>query len=266
MLINKQIIENKSSISEQKSSDNSFSGNKNLTESNIKDNNCVNKNYIKLAFTLQPNTLEGTKLLTLTMIDYSETLNEQQIKSIVENVYNNFEKILIKIIPLSKNCESIIIDANINIVYDFWATWKVAYVENGLVSELKADGDPRNVGTKLNYIYFKKYPITAEIKEANSYIQEGDIDDNNEWNYKYTCYFQNGESETLNSIFVSCENGSKTWVGVENEINEKTGIKKMQEVSQRKLEVLNGMKSYIEKNKELLINMYNNNNKNINKK
>lgn len=265
MKINKQNIENKSCESDQKSSDNSFSDNKNLTEFNIKENNNINKNYIKLTFTLQPNTLEGTKLLTLTMIDYSEILNDQQIKSIAQSLFNNFEEILIKIIPVTKNCESIVIDANINIVYNFWATWKVADIEDGLVSDLKMDGDPRKVGTKINYIYYKKYPVTAEITEANNYFQEGDEDDNNEWNYKYRVTFKNGESETLNSLFVSCENGTKTWVGVENEINEKIGITKLQEISQRKLTVLNGMKIYIEKNKELLINLYNKN-KNILKK
>ena len=34
--------------------------------------------------------------------------------------------------------------------------YKVVDVEEGFVSELKANGDPRIVGTKLNYLYFKK--------------------------------------------------------------------------------------------------------------
>ena len=245
MKTNKQSNQDKSNISEQKSSENSSSGNKNLTESNTKANNNT-KNFIKLIFTLQPNTLEGTKLLTITMIDFSEILNEDQIKSATQTLFNNFQEILINTVPLTKNCESIIIDANINIVYDFWATWKIVEVEGGMVSELKMDGDPRVVGTKLN---FKKYPLIAEIKEANSYVQEGNEDDNNEWNYKYTVTFKNGQSETLNCVFVSCENGTKTWVSAENDINEKIGIEKLQELSKRKLIVLNAMKAYIEKNK-----------------
>lgn len=255
MKTNKQSNQDKSNISEQKSSENSSSGNKNLTESNTKANNNT-KNFIKLIFTLQPNTLEGTKLLTITMIDYSEILNEDQIKGVTQTLFSNFQEILINTVPLTKNCESIIIDANINIVYDFWATWKVVEVEGGMVSELKMDGDPRVVGTKLNYIYFKKYPLIAEIKEANSFVQEGNEDDNNEWNYKYTVTFKNGQSETLNCVFVSCENGTKTWVSAENDINEKIGIEKLQELSKRKLIVLNAMKAYIEKNKESLINSY----------
>lgn len=210
--------------------------------------------------TLQPNTLEGTKLLTITMIDYYEIFNDEQIKNITQSIFNNFEEILINTVPLTKNSESIVIDANINIVFDFWATWKVVDVEEGFVSELKANGDPRIVGTKLNYLYFKKYKITAVVEEVNSYIQEGNEDDNNEWNYKYKVTFQNGQSETLNSIFVSCENGTKTWVSAENDINEKIGIAKLQELSKRKLIILNGMKNYIEKNKEELINLYNQNN------
>ena len=253
-LINKTSNQDKSNISENKSSENSYSLNKNISEVNNNEKQNINKNYIKTTFTLQPNTLEGSKLLTITMIDFSETFNEEQIKNIVQSVFNNFENILINTVPLTKNCESIIIEANINIVFDFWSTWKVALVENSMVTNIKMDGDPRKIGTKLNYFYFKQYPLTAEILEVNSYVQEGNEDDNNEWNYKYKVTFQNGQSETLNSVFVSCENGSKTWVAVENDINEKIGIEKLQELSKRKLIVLNGMKNYIEKNKELLIN------------
>ena len=258
MQINKQSNQNKSNLSEPKSSENSYSGNKNLTLSNVKESVGI-KNFIKLIFTLQPNTLEGSKLLTITMIDYSEILNEDQIKLITDTIFINFEEILINTVPLTKNCESIIIDANINIVYDFWATWKVMLVDGGIVSDVKMEGDPRFVGTKLNYLYFKKYPLLAEITEANCYVQEGNEDDNNEWNYKYKVTFQNGQSETLNCVFVSCENGTKTWVSAENDINEKIGIEKLQELSKRKLIVLNGMKNYIEKNKESLINSYNKN-------
>ena len=259
MLINKQLNQDKSNTSGAKSSENSNSGIKIYSEPNTKENINYNKNYMKLIFTLQPNTFDGTKLLTITMIDYSEVLNEEQIKNIIQNLFKNFEEILINIVPLTKNSESIIIDANINIVFDFWATWKVADVQDGMVSDMKIEGDPKKVGTKLNYIYFKKYPISAEILEVNKYIQEGEEDDNNEWNYKYKVTFTNGQSETLNSVFVSCENGSKTWVSVENDINEKIGIAKLQELSKRKLIVLNGMKGYIEKNKELLVNLYNSN-------
>jgi len=208
------------------------------------------KNYIKLNLTLQPNTLEGSKLLTITMIDYSETLIEDQLKNITQSIFNNFEDILIKTVPLTKNCESIIIDSNINVVFDFWAAWKIADIGDELVSELKMDGDPHIVGTKLNYKYFKKYALTAIVEEVNSFVQEGNEDDNNEWNYKYKVIFQNGQSETLNCVFVSCENGSKTWVSAENDINDKIGIAKLQELSQRKLIILTSMKNYIEKNIE----------------
>jgi len=66
----------------------SLLSNKNLiynnnSETSIPENSSNNRqnalNYIKLIFTLQPNTLEETKLLTITMIDFSETLNEDQL-------------------------------------------------------------------------------------------------------------------------------------------------------------------------------------------
>ena len=213
--------------------------------------------------TLQPNTLEGTKLLTIASIDYYEVFKEEQIKDITQSIFNNFEEILLNTVPLTKNSESIIIDANINIVYDFWATWKVIDIEEGFVTDLKIHGDPRLAGTKLDYLYLKKYRLTAVIDEANSYIQEGNEDDNNEWNYKYTVTFQNNQSETLNNVFVSCENGTKTWVSAENNINDKIGISKLQELSKRKLLILNGIKNYIEKNKESLTKLYH---QNVNKK
>ena len=77
-------------------------------------------------------------------------------------------------------------------------------------------------------------------------------DDDNEWNYKYTIEGNIGESETLNCIFISCENGSKTFVSVENDINKNIGIEKIQELSKRKLFVLTGMKEYIENNLDYL--------------
>lgn len=259
----KQINQDKNNISESKSPENSYSINKNTTdinntiENNSNDKNIQKKNYIKLNLTLQPNTLEGSKLLTITMIDYSETLIEEQLKNITQSIFNNFEDILIKTVPLTKNCESIIIDMNINVVFDFWATWKIADIGDELVSELKMEGDPELVGTKLYYKYFKKYALTAVVEEVNSFVQEGKEDDNNEWNYKYKVIFQNGQSETLNCVFVSCENGSKTWVSAENDINDKIGIAKLQELSQRKLIILNSMKNYIEKNKDVLMDLYN---------
>ena len=254
IMLNNKSIEDKSN-SENKSSENSSLVNKNISQSNLIEN-MNNNNFIKLKFTLQPNTLEGSKLLTITIIDYSEILNEEQLKNITESIFNNFEEILIKTVPLTKNCESIIIDANINLVFDFWSTWKIMDIGDELVSNLKMNGDPRIVGTKLNYVYFKKYPLTAIIKEVNSYFQEGNEDDDNEWNYKYKVIFENGQSETLNCVFVSCENGSKTWVSAENDINDKIGISKLQELSKRKMIILNEMKKYIEKNKELLIQLY----------
>ena len=259
----KQLNQDKNNISESKSQENSYSINKNTTdinntiENNSNDKHIQKKNYIKLSLTLQPNTLEGSKLLTISMIDYSETLIEEQLKNITQSIFNNFEDILIKTVPLTKNCESIIIDMNINVVFDFWATWKIADIGDEIVSELKMDGDPELVGTKLNYKYFKKYALTAIVEEVNSFVQEGKEDDNNEWNYKYKVIFQNGQSETLNCVFVSCENGTKTWVSAENDINDKIGIAKLQELSQRKLIILNSMKNYIEKNKDVLMDLYN---------
>ena len=271
ILLNKQVCQDKSNNSDNKSSENSYSGNKNTNEicNNTTENNSNNKinthkkNYIKLIFTLQPNTIEGTKLLTITAVDYYEVFKDEQIENITQSIFNNFEEILIKTIPLTKNCESIVIDANINIVFDFWATWKVADLEEGFVTDLKVFGDPRLVGTKLDYIYFKKFRMTAVIEEVNGFTQEGNEDDNNEWIYKYKVIFQNNQSETLTYVFVSCENGTKTWVSSENDINSKLEIEKLQELSKSKLIILTATKNYIEKNKDLLINLYS---KNANKK
>ena len=44
---------------------------------------------------------------------------------------------------------------NINVVFDFWATWK--FVVDGFVSNLKVYGDPRIVGTKLDYLIIYIY-------------------------------------------------------------------------------------------------------------
>ena len=237
-------------------SDNS-SLNKNLTDTTsneklIINNNTDIKNYIKLILTLQPNTLEGTKLLTITMIDYSEILTENQLKDIVQFSFNNLKSILLKTLPITKNCESIIVNANINIVYNFWANWRTHMCGPDIIKDMKFHGDPKIVGNKLEFIYLNKYKLKAIVEEANSFIQEGNEDDNHEWNYKYRLEEDGGQGEYLNCVFVSCENGSKTWVSVENDINEKIGIDKLQELSKRKLKILNSMKNFIENNIEFL--------------
>ena len=219
----------------------------------INDNN---KNYIKLIVTLQPITVEKTELLTITMIDYSEYLNDEQLKDVTQSILKNFYELVVKTIPLTKNSESIVINANINIVYDFWSSWKIKDIGDEFVSNLEMEGDPNIVGTKLNYIYFRKYKLSAVVEEVNKFIQEGNEDDNKEWNYKYKITFKNGQTEQLNCIFVSCENGNKTYVSAENNINDKIGIDKIQELSDRKLKILKGMKNYIEKNKESLIDSF----------
>jgi len=237
-------------------SDNS-SLNKNLTDTTsneklIINNNTDIKNYIKLILTLQPNTLEGTKLLTITMIDYSEILTENQLKDIVQFSFNNLKSILLKTLPITKNCESIIVNANINIVYNFWANWRTHMCGPDIIKDMKFHGDPKIVGNKLEFIYLNKYKLKAIVEEANSFIQEGNEDDNHEWNYKYRLEGDGGQGEYLNCVFVSCENGSKTWVSVENDINEKIGIDKLQELSKRKFKILNSMKNFIENNIEFL--------------
>lgn len=251
--INKILSQNTQNKSNSYNSLKSFENNSSLINRN------QNKSYIKLILMLQPNTLEGTKLLTITMIDYSETLSEDQLKLITQSIFSNFKEIVINTVPLTKNCESIVVDANIKIVYDFLTKWKIADIGDGLMSELTTDGDPQKVGTKIKYLYFK-YPVVAIVEEVNIFDQEGNEDDNNEWIYKYKIFFKKEESETVNCIFVSCENGNKTWVSVENDINEKIGIDKLQELSNRKLMILNSMKNFIEKNKEELTNLYHSNN------
>ena len=54
------------------------------------------------------------------MIDFSEILNEDQLQNVIQSIFNNFKDIIVKEVSLTKNCESIIISANINIVFDFW--------------------------------------------------------------------------------------------------------------------------------------------------
>ena len=259
--IESSLTKNKSQNDKSKSFENNSLNldNDNTYESNEKQINDNNKNYIKLIMTLRPITFEKTKLLTITMIDFSEYLNDEQLKDITKSILNNFYEVIVKTVPLTKNCESIVIDANINLVFDFWASWKIKDIGDEFVSNLNIEGDPYIVGTKLNYVYFKKYKLSAIVEEVNKYNQKGNEDDNNEWNYKYRIFFANGQTELLDCIFISCENGNKTFVSAENNINIKIGIDKIQELSERKLKILTSMKEYIEKNKEFLINSYNSN-------
>ena len=207
-------------------------------------------NYIKLIFTLQPNTLEETKLLTITMIDFSETLNEDQLENIIKSIFISFNDIIVKEVPLTKNCESIIINANINIVFDFWENWKFKYLDEKILKTCKIDGEPNKIGTKIHLIYFDKISLVLEILEINRFYQKGNEDDTIEWNYKHKNTYEDGESETLNVIFISCENGTKTYVSFENKINEKVKVKRLTEYSSRKLKFLNEVKKFIEIKKE----------------
>ena len=254
--IESSIMKNKNQNNDKsKSSENNSLILDNTNESNEKQNN-DNKYYIKLMMTLQPITIEKTELLTITMIDYSESLNDEQLKIITQSIFKNFYNVIVKTVPFTKNCESIIINANINIVFDFWATWQISVMGDELVSHLEMDGDPSKVGTKLNYIYFQKYKLEAVVEEVNKFIQKGNEDDDNEWNYKYKITFENGQTEDLNCVFVSCENGNKTYVSAENNINVKVSIDKIQELTKRKLKILIDMKNYIEKNIESLTDSF----------
>ena len=199
-------------------------------------------NYIKLIFTLQPNTLEETKLLTITMIDFSETLNEGQLENIIKSIFISFNDIIVKEVPLTKNCESIIINANINIVFDFWENWKFKYIDEKILKTCKIDGEPNKIGTKIDLLFLDKIPFVVEILEINRFYQEGNEDGNIEWNYKHKVTYEDGESETFNVIFVSCENGTKTYVSFENAINEKVKVKRLTEYAYRKLSLLNERK------------------------
>ena len=239
----------------------------NLPERNSNNRQNDSSNYIKCIFTLQPNTLEETKLLTISMIDFSGILNEDQLKSIIKSIFNNFndtivnpiddltknnqeiQKNQVKEVPLTKSCESIIINANINIVFDFWQYWKLRYLDDKIVRNYKIDGEPNKVGSKIDFIFLDKLLVASEILEINKFFQEGNEDDNNEWNYKYRVIYEDGEIETFNVIFISCENGTKTYISLENKINEKIKIKSLTDYSNRKLTLLNSIKNFIENNK-----------------
>ena len=189
------------------------------------------------------------------MIDYSETLNEDQLKNIIQDIFSHFKEIVIKEIPFSKNSESIIIDANINIVFNFWLYWHFSFMGDEYISNIKIDGDPKKEGTKISYLYLKKYKITSIVLEINSFFQEGNEDDNNEWNYKHKLKFESGEEEIFNIVFVSCENGTKTFLSVENDINSQIQQKELDSLSKRKLTLLTSLKNYIEKNIDFLTDL-----------
>jgi len=253
LLSNKNLNIDKSINSEFKSSNDSY---KNKSEIDIPENNSKKNinNFIKVIFTLQPNTLEETKLLTITMIDFSEILNEGQLQNIIQSIFNNFKDIIVKEVPLTKNCESIIINANINIVFDFWEDWKFRYLNKKIITNVKMDGEPNKPGSKIHFLFLGKTSATSEILEINRFFQEGNEDDNNEWNYKFRIIYGNGECETYNTIFISCENGTKTYISLENNLNEKVKDKKITEFTYRKLALLNNIKNYIENNNEIEIN------------
>jgi hypothetical protein len=223
LLFNKNLNIDKSSNSESKSA----KSEKTIPQICSNNRQNTNINFIKLIFTIQPNTLEETKLLTITMIDFSETLNESQLKDIILSIFNNFKDIIIKEVPLTKNCESIIINANINIVFDFWENWKFKYLNEKIITNVRMEGEPNKSGSRIHFFFLDKYSIISEIIEINKFFQEGNEDDNNEWNYKFRITYENEESETYNAIFVSCENGTKTYISLENNINEKIKVKKI---------------------------------------
>ena len=159
LISSKRLNQDKSNNSENKISENSSFVNKNLTESNNNENISNTKqsgeikNFIKLIFILQPNTIEDTQLLTITMIDYSEALNKNQLEDIIKSIFDNFEEIIIKEVPLTKNCESIIIDVNINTVFNFYASWNLSGLGEKLVKNIKIDGDPYKLGSKIYFTY-----------------------------------------------------------------------------------------------------------------
>ena len=210
------------------------------------------KYCIKLIMTERPNTLDKTKILTVTMIDFSETLNENQLKNIIQYIFNNLQSSLDEVLPINQNSESIIVNANINLVYSFWANWRTHLVGKEIVKDIKFNGDPKIPGSTLEFIYLDKYKLKIIVDEANPFFSKENEEDDKEWNYKYTIVGQKGQSESLNCIFLSCENGMKTLVTVENDINKNIGIDKIQELSKRKLMILNGMKNYIENNLDYL--------------
>ena len=136
-------------------------------------------------------------------------------------------------------------------VFDFWENWKLKYLDEKIIRNCKIDGEPNKIGTKIDLLFLDKISLVLEILEINRFYQEGNEDDNNEWNYKHKDSYEDGESETFNVIFVSCENGTKTYVSFENKINEKIKVKRLTEITYRKLKLLNGIKNFIENNKGL---------------
>ena len=101
------------------------------------------------------------------MIDFSETLNDDQLGDIIQSIFNNFKKVIVQEFPLSKNCESIIIDANINKVFDFCTSFKFPLLGNEIISDVKFEGDPRKVGSKIKFLYLQKFKITNIVQEIN---------------------------------------------------------------------------------------------------
>jgi len=250
------------SSSSSKNAANSFSENslslKNVTDTNSGEKKIkALKNCIKLIITERPNTIDETKLLTVTMIDYSELLNEDQLKNIVQYIFNNLQDSLKAVKPINKNSESVIINANINTVFFFFANWRTRLIGNHIVKDIKFNGDPKIPKNNLELTYLNKYRIKIIVEEVNSYIEKENEENDKEWNYKYTLEGQKSQSECLNCIFISCENGKKTLVSVENNINENIGIERIQELSNRKLRILTEMKKYIENNLGDLIKLSN---------
>ena len=250
------------SSSSSKNAANSFSENslslKNVTDTNSGEKKIkALKNCIKLIITERPNTIDETKLLTVTMIDYSELLNEDQLKNIVQYIFNNLQDSLKAVKPINKNSESVIINANINTVFFFFANWRTRLIGNHIVKDIKFNGDPKIPKNNLELTYLNKYRIKIIVEEVNSYIEKENEENDKEWNYKYTLEGQKSQSECLNCIFISCENGKKTLVSVENNINENIGIEGIQELSNRKLRILTEMKKYIENNLGDLIKLSN---------
>lgn len=184
------------------------------------------------------------------MIDYSEMLTENQLQKIIKYIFNNLKEIISEAIPINQNCESILINANINTVFYFWANWRTRFIEKEIVREIKFNGDPKIPGSSLELTYLNKYRINIIVNECISYEQKDEKEDDTEWNYKFTIVEKEGQSECFNTIFISCENGTKTLVIAENDINKNMAFEKIQELSKRKLGILNEIKNYIEKTKE----------------
>jgi hypothetical protein len=149
------------------------------------------------------------------MIDYSESLNENQLKNIVQYVFNNLQDSLRAVKPINKNSESVIINANINTVFFFFANWRTRLLGNHIVKDITFNGDPKIPKNNLELTYLNKYRVKIIVEEVNSYIQKENEESEKEWNYKYTLEGQKSQSECLNCIFISCENATKTLVAVE---------------------------------------------------